>query len=51
MIVQKPRARYESGIWLVWCSRIGPSPRPTFEQAYQAWAYRRGLLAFNPKEN
>lgn len=42
-IIQKPRARKEGGMWLVWCDRIGPSPRKTFEEAYLAWAIRRGI--------
>jgi len=42
-IVQKPRARFENGVWLVWCSRVGPSPRRTLDEAYRAWAERRGL--------
>ena len=43
LIIQKPRARQEGGQWLVWCDQIGPSPRATFDEAYQAWARRRGL--------
>lgn len=41
-ITRKPRARYESGLWLVWCDHIGPSPRATFDEAYRAWLGRRG---------
>jgi len=48
MIVQKPRARFERGVWLVWCDLIGPSPRATFERAYLAWAARRGVLVGRP---
>ncbi len=44
-IIQKPRARREGSMWLVWCAAVGPSPRPTLEAAYQAWAWRRGWLA------
>ncbi|SUV68327.1 Uncharacterised protein [Bordetella avium] len=42
-IIQKPRARQERGMWLVWCAHIGPSPRATFDEAYRAWATRRGI--------
>lgn len=37
----KPRARTESGVWLVWCEDIGPSPRGSFIGAYEAWLKRR----------
>lgn len=40
----KPRARRESGVWLVWCERIGPSPREKFADAYRAWAIRRSAI-------
>lgn len=42
-VIEKPRARYEGGFWLVWDAVVGPSPRATFESAYLAWARRRGL--------
>lgn len=41
IVVQKPRARKEGGLWLVWCDIIGPSPRATFDEAFQAWVFRR----------
>ncbi len=44
-IIEKPRARQERGMWLVWCGLVGPSPRSSFEAAYKAWARRRGWLA------
>lgn len=40
-IIEKPRARLEGGMWLVWCGAVGPSPRVSFEAAYLAWAKRR----------
>lgn len=41
-IIRKPRARLEQGMWLVWCEAVAPSPRSTIEEAYRAWAARRG---------
>lgn len=41
-IIQKPRARFQDGLWFVWCDLIGPSPRACFDQAYGAWRERRG---------
>lgn len=43
-IIHKPKARCERGVWLVWCEKVGPSPRATLEAAYAAWARRRGLM-------
>lgn len=43
-IIEKPRARQEGDMWLVWCAAVVPSPRATFESAYLAWARRRGWL-------
>lgn len=40
----KPRARQESGVWLVWCDKIGPSPREKFVDAYLSWALRRAAV-------
>ncbi|WP_179280545.1 hypothetical protein [Bordetella genomosp. 1] len=44
-IIQKPRARQFGAMWAVWCDLVGPTQRPTLEDAYRAWAQRRGWHA------